>query len=129
MARAEEQAKTILQVLEDQTRVMNEQTRILQAQAGIDSSRVNDQQDVSNVLKDQLKRAASSISLNIAEAYGRTEDKDRKRFFSIARGSAMECAAISDLIVTLEPGLNNKVLYSKKKLLSIVKILSSVILK
>jgi len=56
MARAEEQAKTILQVLEDQTRVMNEQTRILQAQAGIDSSRVNDQQDVSNVLKDQLKQ-------------------------------------------------------------------------
>lgn len=68
-----------------------------------------------STLKDQLKRAAGSISLNIAEAYGRIEDRDRKRFFSIARGSAMECAAISDLIVKLEPDLNCKVMNSKKE--------------
>ena len=82
-----------------------------------------------SILKDQLKRAASSISFNIAEGYGRIEDKDRKRFFSIARGSAMECAAISDLILRLEPELESKIGYAKTKLLSIVKILSTIILK
>lgn len=82
-----------------------------------------------SILIDQLKRAASSISLNIAEGYGRSEDKDRKHFFSIARGSAMECAAISDLVLKLEPELETKIDYSKKILLSIVKILSTIITK
>ena len=37
-----------------------------------------------SALKDQLKRAASSSSLNIAEGCGRFEEKDRKRFFAMA---------------------------------------------
>lgn len=41
---------------------------------------------------DQMKRAASSIVHNIAEACGR-DGPDRKRMFLIARGSALECAA------------------------------------
>ena len=80
-------------------------------------------------LRDQLKRAASSISLNIAEGCGRLEEKDRKRFFAIARGSAMECAAILDLLARIEPELTSNANHSKKALLSIVKILSSIILK
>jgi four helix bundle protein len=47
-------------------------------------------------LGDQLRRAALSIPLNIAEAAGRIGDGDRARFYAIARGSAMECAAILD---------------------------------
>lgn len=82
-----------------------------------------------SILKDQLKRAASSISCNIAEGCGRIEERDRKRFFAIARGSAMECAAIADLIIRLEPKLSTKIEFAKNKLLSIVKILSVVILK
>ncbi|MCB0332181.1 MAG: four helix bundle protein [Bdellovibrionales bacterium] len=82
-----------------------------------------------SVLKDQLIRAASSISLNIAEGCGRLEERDRKRFFAIARGSAMECAAISDLLVRREPSLLDVTEQSKEDLLSIVKILSTVILK
>ncbi len=47
-------------------------------------------------LGDQLRRAALSIPLNIAEAVGKPGDDDRARFFAIARGSAMECSAIVD---------------------------------
>ena len=82
-----------------------------------------------SVIKDQLKRAASSISLNIAEGSGRTKTEDRKRFYSIARGSAMECAAISDLVSRIEPQLEDHTIQSKEILHSIVSILSAVILK
>ena len=45
---------------------------------------------------DQLKRASLSIVLNIAEASGKTTRADNARFFSIARGSAMECGGVLD---------------------------------
>mgnify|MGYP005666182841 CR=1 FL=1 len=51
-------------------------------------------------LKDQLIRASTSIALNIAEGNGRYKAADRCRFFDIARGSALECAAFVDILVT-----------------------------
>ena len=47
-------------------------------------------------LSDQLRRAALSIPLNIAEAQGRSSPGEAARAYAIARGSAMECAAIID---------------------------------
>ena len=82
-----------------------------------------------SAIRDQLKRASSSISLNIAEGSGRNKVDDRKRFYAIARGSAMECAAISDLIIRIAPELTDETVTSKKTLLSIVCILSKIILK
>ncbi len=41
-------------------------------------------------LSDQLRRASTSIILNIAEGYGRYHYLDSLRFFYIARGSIME---------------------------------------
>jgi four helix bundle protein len=44
-------------------------------------------------LCDQLKRAAISIALNIAEGYGQT-NLQFKRYLNIAKGSVRECVAI-----------------------------------
>ena len=49
-------------------------------------------------LKDQLSRAASSISLNLAEGSGRSTNKDQLRFYHIALGSLRECQAVLDLV-------------------------------
>jgi four helix bundle protein len=49
-------------------------------------------------LRDQLDRASISIVLNIAEGCGRRSPADKARFYSMARGSATECAAVIDLL-------------------------------
>jgi four helix bundle protein len=46
----------------------------------------------------QLDRASTSIPLNIAEGNGKYTEADRCRFFDIARGSALECAACLDVL-------------------------------
>ena len=48
--------------------------------------------------RDQLLRASQSIPLNIAEGNGKATENDRRHFFEIARGSALECAAIQDVL-------------------------------
>ena len=48
--------------------------------------------------KDQLLRASQSIPLNIAEGNGKATEGDRRRYFEIARGSALECAAVQDVL-------------------------------
>ena len=53
-------------------------------------------------LLDQLRRAASSVPFNIAEAAGRTGEADAARHFAIARGSAMECAVALDVGLLLK---------------------------
>jgi four helix bundle protein len=61
-------------------------------------------------LVSQLRRAATSISLNIAEGYGRYNAGDKRRFYLIARGSCYECATAVELC--LDAGLIDEASYS-----------------
>jgi len=47
---------------------------------------------------DQLRRASSSVPLNIAEAAGRASRADAAHRFAVARGEATECAAALDIL-------------------------------
>ncbi|OGY51205.1 MAG: four helix bundle protein [Candidatus Buchananbacteria bacterium RIFCSPLOWO2_01_FULL_56_15] len=49
-------------------------------------------------LADQLKRAALSITLNVAEGAGRFSKNDKKNFYVIARGSVYECVSVVRLM-------------------------------
>ena len=61
-------------------------------------SKVLSIKDLDKNLKDQLRRAAISIILNIAEGSSRYSPADRKNFYVISRGSAFECSAVLDII-------------------------------
>ena len=53
-------------------------------------------------LSTQLRRAIFSVSLNIAEGAGKSGFNDKKRFYEIAKGSAMESAAVVDILYRLK---------------------------
>jgi len=48
-------------------------------------------------LADQLRRASSSVLLNFAEGSRHSSLKERRRFFTMAAGSAAEVSAIADV--------------------------------
>ncbi len=75
-------------------------------------------------LADQLKRAAMSIPLNIAEGSAKPGGPDRRRYHAIARGSAMECAAILDVARLLDDSPVTALADGKALLVRIVEMLS-----
>jgi four helix bundle protein len=77
--------------------------------------------------RDQWLRAAQSIPLNIAEGNGKRSLKDRSRFLDIARGSALECASIQDVLAATD-GLADHSHYELKRTLKrIVSMLTKLI--
>jgi four helix bundle protein len=79
--------------------------------------------------KDQLDRASTSIPLNIAEGNGKFSFKDRARFFEMARGSALECAACLDVMQARKLASENQVLLAKEQLARIVQMLAGLLRK
>lgn len=75
-------------------------------------------------LANQARRASTSILLNIAEAAGKQTSKERKYHYSVARGSAYECAAIVDALRVLEAVDSQRYDRSKKLLARIVAMLT-----
>jgi four helix bundle protein len=79
-----------------------------------------------SALADQLRRAALSVPLNIAEGSGKgtMEDREARRFYAIARGSALECAAIVDALQALRLGLGDEAERAQELLERIVSMLT-----
>ena len=50
----------------------------------------------------QIRRAALSVHLNIAEGASRKSDTERKRYYEIARGSVIEIDAALDIAADLD---------------------------
>ena len=78
-------------------------------------------------VKDQLDRASTSIPLNIAEGNGKYTPKDRCRFFDIAHGSALECAAALDVLVAKTKLTPEQIRPGKERLQKIVRMLMGLI--
>lgn len=53
--------------------------------------------DLANRLFRHVDKAGTSMILNIAEGYGRSQEGDRSRFLEVAEGSAVKAAAYLDL--------------------------------
>lgn len=80
-------------------------------------------------VKDQLDRASTSVPLNIAEGNGKFSPRDRARFFEIARGSALECAACLDVLVVRRLIAAEEVVPAKEQLSRIVQMLMGMLRK
>src|ERR1700758_1866749 len=78
-------------------------------------------------VKDQLDRASTSIPLNIAEGNGKYAPKDRCRFFDIAHGSTLECAAGLDILVAKKKLTTDQIRPGKQQLQKIVRMLMGLI--
>ena len=77
--------------------------------------------------KKHLDEASSSIPNNIAEGNGKWSKKDRKKFFEVARGSALECASCLDVLVAKRRISAERVIEGKEKLRSVVNLLTRMI--
>lgn len=78
-------------------------------------------------LADQLRRAATSIVLNIAEGAGEFSKAEKARFYRIARRSGTECAAVLDVAVRLELATRAHCDPARELLLRIVSMLTNMV--
>jgi len=75
----------------------------------------------------QLDRASTAIPLNIAEGTRKFTSPDRCRYYDIARGSALECAACLDVLVVKKILSAEDIQNPKATLVSIVSMLVGLI--
>lgn len=62
----------------------------------------NQKGTMDRAMQNQLRRAALSILLNIAEGTGRSTNADKRNFYVVSRGSVYECVALADILMCEE---------------------------
>jgi four helix bundle protein len=77
--------------------------------------------------RDQLDRASTSVPLNLAEGNAKRSYAERCRYFEIARGSGVECAACLDVLVAKGKLSRDVAAEGKEILLEIVSMASGLI--
>ena len=75
-------------------------------------------------LVDQLRRAGTSVPLNIAEGAGEHSANEKARFYRMAKRSATECASILDVCKQLELISEDRYKKGRELLLRIVAMLT-----
>jgi len=75
----------------------------------------------------QIRRAALSVHLNVAEGCSRKSFTDRKRFYEIARGSVVEIDAAIGIAFRLDYVTMEQLTNFEKLIISTYKILSGLI--
>jgi four helix bundle protein len=78
-------------------------------------------------LADQLRRACTSVALNIAEGAGEFSGDEKARFYRMAKRSATECAAVLDVCRRLRLGAETPLDSGRELLLRIVSMLIQLI--
>ena len=76
-------------------------------------------------LRDQSDRASVSIVLNTSEGAGRRSRREKRRYYSIARGSAMECGGVLAILTARQLADPQQLQTAKKLLVRIVQMLSA----
>lgn len=75
----------------------------------------------------QIRRAALSVHLNVAEGCSRKSEAERKRFYEIARGSLIEVDTAFDIAVHLQYCSEENLKILGEKIISAYKQLSGLI--
>jgi four helix bundle protein len=75
----------------------------------------------------QIRRAAVSVHLNIAEGASRKSETERKRFYEIARGSMIEIDAALDIAYELDYLKNSDTVKLGETMVNCFKLLSGLI--
>lgn len=70
---------------------------------------LTEKKDIKGNLRDQLLRAASSISLNLSEGNAKRTPKEKRRFYHTAYASTHECKTILRLIKNEDKELESMV--------------------
>ncbi len=80
-----------------------------------------------HAVHNQLDRASTSITLNIAEGNGKSSPRDCSRFFDIDRGFALECAAALDVLVAKGILKGHEIIEGKQILKEVVSMIIGLI--
>lgn len=78
-------------------------------------------------LSDQLKRAAVSVSSNIAEGFARNGSKEKIHFYSMSRGSLFEIESQLQIVKDLKYGTEKEVSEIQDKIILVSKMISGMI--